>query len=428
MALTERLYLHDSKQLEFPATVTDIREFARRDGVQIWQLALDRTAFYPTSGGQPHDTGELRARARSGAEITVRVDEVVEDESGEIWHATTKPLLTGTEIVGCIDGRRRRDHMQQHSGQHLLSAVLAEDYGAQTVGFHLGDEDTTIDLAVEGKEEQGVLLSHLAAAERAVNECILNNLPVSVSSVSNTEAQALLATGAIRKLPPREGDIRLVEIPGLDRNACGGTHVESLGEIGIVLLRETERIKRGVRLHFLCGGRAVRAAQRDWAELSATAALLSVGLGNVSDAVHRLQAEARGLGKDRLRLREEIAASLAVQLAVEERIQNGIRVVSRTFTDRDAEYTKLIATKLLEAVPQTVAVLVAAGQETPTIVIASNMEAAAMLPGGCNSLLREVLAPYGLRGGGTAEMAQAAVPVELVDPLRETLVRKLSGR
>ncbi len=418
MPVAERLYLDDPKLFEFRATVTDIREFARKDGVQIWQIALDRTAFYPASGGQPEDRGGLTAQARSGAELTVAVDDVVEDEAGEIWHATTKPLLTGTEVRGAVDADRRLDHMQQHSGQHLLSAVLAEEFGLRTVSFHLGEEDTTIDLAGEAEEK---VEDRLEEVEWRVNRQIASNLPVSVREVSSEEAQALLASGVVRKLPPRAGPIRLVEIPGLDLNACGGTHVGSLGEIGAVLLRETERVKQGRRLHFVCGMRAVRAARGDWTELSGAAAVLSTGLAGVAPAVQRLQAELRALGKERLRLREEIATSHAVQLAVEERIVDGLRLVYRTFADRDPEYIKLLATKLLAAVPHTAAVLVSTAGEPASLVIASNLE----LGLGCDGLLKDVLGPLGLRGGGTAELAQAQVPAGRLGEVTEALKRRL---
>ena len=428
MANAERLYLRDPKLRMFRAVVTDIREYARKDGVQVWQMALDRTAFYPAAGGQPADRGVLRAQARSGAELAVAVDEVMEDEAGEVWHQTTKPLLTGTAVEGAVDGERRLDHMQQHSGQHLLSAVLAEEFGVQTVSFHMGEQDATIDLAVEDKAEQAAVLERLDEVERRVNRRVAGNAAVTVRGVSRAEAEALLAKGAVRKLPPRAGDIRLVEIAGLDLNACGGTHVEALGEIGAVLLRETERVKKGLRLHFVCGSRAVRAARGDWTELGAAAGMLSVRSADVAATVQRLQAETRALSKERLRLREEIAGSHAVQLAVEERIEEGLRLVCRVFAGRDAEYIKVLAMKLLAAVPHTAAVLVSTAEEPATLVLASNFVSGPEGARGCDVLLREVLAPLKLRGGGTAELAQTQVPAELLDGVIEGLVRRLTSR
>ncbi len=419
-----RLYLENSKLLQFRAAVTDIREFARKNGQQVWQIALDSTAFYPTGGGQPHDLGTLTAQSRSGAELTVVVEDVTEDEAGTVWHTTVKPLLTGTVVQGTVDAARRLDHIQQHTGQHLLSAVLADDFGLRTVGFHMGEQDVTIDLAVEDRAAQDAVLTDLHTVETRVNLHIAGNARVTVREVSGEQAQALLAEGALRKLPAREGPIRLVEIAGLDLNACGGTHVQALGEIGVLLLRETERTRKALRLHFMCGLRAVRAAREDWTELTAAAGALSVGCADVSAGVQRLLAETKALSKERLRLREEIAESHAVQLAVEERIVEGLRVVHRTFADRDADYLKLLATRLLQAVPRTVALLVSCLQEPATLILASNTA----LPRGCNVLLKDALAPYALRGGGTAELAQAQVPQQLLQPISDALLKKIAQR
>ncbi len=427
----ERLYLQDSRTLQFEATVTDIREFARRDGVTVWQIALDRTAFYPTGGGQPYDTGALRARSRSGAELLVQVDEVIEDEAGEVWHATTKPVLAGTAVRCELDELRRLDHMQQHTGQHLLSAVLADRFGLPTVGFRLGEQDTTIDLALPASETAPVdLLEPLREAELIVNRLIQSNLPVRLREVSGEEAQAMLAAGALRKLPPRSGTIRLVEIEGLDLNACGGTHVGSLGEIGLVLLRETERVKQSLRLHFLCGMRAVRAAREDWTTLSEASALLTTSRSGVMPAVQRIQAECRALGKERQKLREEIAENHAVQLAVAERIEDGIRLVYRSFANRDVEYIKLLADKLLAAVPQTVAILASTAADPATLIVACNFVSsdtpeASPLREGCDKLLRNTLQPFGLRGGGTNELAQASVPADKLSEVAELLAQSL---
>jgi alanyl-tRNA synthetase len=424
----ERLYDKDPLLLEFRATVTDVREFARRDGRQIWQVALDRTAFYPTSGGQPYDVGTLTAHSRSGAELLAPIDEVTEDEQGEIWHSTEKPLLAGTQVEAQIDGARRRDHMQQHSGQHLLSAILAEDFGVLTVSFHLGQDDTTIDLALESKEAQQAIMERLPDIELRVNAAIARNLAVHVHTVSNESAQAMLAEGKLRKLPPIESDVRIVEIAGLDLNACGGTHVSALGEIGVVLLRETERVRKSLRLHFLCGARAVRAARADWEELRQAASALSVGRHGVGEVLERLLPEMRALSKERSRLREELAESHAVQLAVEEHIVDGLRLVCRTFPDRDPEYLRLLATRLLEAVPLTAAVLASTGHNPAAVIVAANVD----VPGGCDGLLKRVLSRYQLSGGGTAERAQAQVPLEqteaVVQALRQELSLKMGGR
>ncbi len=421
MAPAERLYLSDSKLTRFRATVTGIREFARRDGVQVWHISLDRTAFYPTGGGQPHDRGFLRAQSRSGAVLEAAVEDVIEDEGGEIWHATTKPLLAGTEIEGVIDEARRLDHRQQHSGQHLLSAIFANQHQAKTVGFHLGDDDVTIDLAVPDKQGQEALMAQLQEVEEEVNRHIAGNLLVSVREVSNEEARDLLASGAVRKLPPREGPIRLVEIPGLDLNACGGTHVAALGEIGSVLLRQTERTKGGLRLHFVCGLRAVRHARASFEALGAAAKVLSVGPAQAAEAALRLKDQLKALSKERAQLREELAADHAVRLAVEERIVDGLRLVARTYPDRNAEYVKLLAGKLMEAVPHTSAVLASTAEEPATLFCACNQHPDLR----CDVILRELLLPFGLRAGGTASLAQARVPAAALPQIMERVTASM---
>ena len=428
MSTATRLYLDDCTATRFRATVTEIREFARKDGVQVWQIALDRTAFYPMGGGQPHDTGFLRACSRSGAALEIPVDEVSEDDAGEVWHATTKPVLAGTEVDGIVDAERRRDHTQQHSGQHLLSAVLADDFGARTVSFHLGASDTTIDLALEDKAAQAALIEQLAEIEERVNRHIACNLPVRTRTVPNEEAQALLAAGAVRKLPPLAGPIRLVEIAGpagenaLDLNACGGTHVRSLGEIGSVLLRGTERVKKALRLHFVCGMRAIAAAHADFAQLSAAALALTTAPANVTSTIERMQGELKALSKERLRMRERIAELHAVQLAVEERSEHGLRLVYRRFSDCDADYLKLLADRLLAAVPRTVALFESTLEEPSTLVLASNLGAEPS----CSVLLKKSLAPWELRGGGTATLAQAQIPLALLNVVTEDLLRQLA--
>src|SRR5271155_4179578 len=144
--MVERLYYSDSFLTNFDAFVTDIRLVSRIGGEALWQVALDRSAFYPTSGGQPSDKGNLPATSRNGSVLEIPIDEVAEDDQGEVWHYTAKPLVAGTQVQAAIDWERRLDHMQQHTGQHLLSAIFSRELGAHTVSFHLGDETSTIDL------------------------------------------------------------------------------------------------------------------------------------------------------------------------------------------------------------------------------------------------------------------------------------------
>jgi alanyl-tRNA synthetase len=417
--MTDRLYYEDSFQRTFSARVTDIREASRAEGVSIWQIALDRSAFYPNSGGQPCDTGQLTASSRGGAMLEATVESVEEDEEGMVWHFTRKPLPAGTEVQGEVDWPRRLDHIQQHSGQHLLSAVFARELNAPTVSFHLGESISTIDLAT------GPVAHHsLERVESIANELIAEDRPVTVRAVDRAEAEALLAAGRLHKLPEREGSIRLIEIADYDLNACGGTHVRSTGQIGGLLLRGIEKVSRGHRVSFVCGLRAVAAARNDFALLNQASALLSVGSDELPGAVERMKHERKLADKERQRLREEVADYHAVRLVVEEQIKGGLRFVCRSFDDRDAEYVRLLASSLTASVPRTVAVLVSEESWPAKLVLAKSGD----INLHCGELLRETLAEYGLRGGGSTEFAQTDVPKEHLEKVREDLEASILAR
>jgi alanyl-tRNA synthetase len=400
---SERLYYSDSFLRTFTGAVTDVRELAGSDGGLIWQLSLNRTAFYPTSGGQPFDTGQLSATSGAGTALTVPVDQVEEDEEGAVWHFVRKPLAAGTHVEGRIDWERRFDHMQQHTGQHLLSAVFWRELQAPTISFHLGESISTIDLA-------GRPLAHhsLERVERIANEIIGEDRPVTTRYVSRAEAEAMLVAGELRKLPDRQGSIRLIDIEDCDGNACGGTHVRSTGQIGGLLVRTVERVSRGVRVEFVCGLRAVRAARADSAILSETSALLSTGATELTATVGRLLTEGKANGKERQKLREELAVLQAARLAMEVPIENGLRLVVRTWRDRDRDYVKLLASRTASAAMRT-AVIFCAGDADPGhvfVVRSSDLEF------NWARILREALAHLGLRGGGSVDLAQGEVPAE----------------
>lgn len=305
--VAERLYYNASalelRALEFAATVTDIRLDSKDTNGQLWQISLDKTAFYPVGGGQPFDLGTLTATSRSGAVLEVQVERVEEDEAGEVWHYVRKPLMHETEIVGRVDASRRMDHAQQHSGQHLLSAIFLEEVGAKTVSFHLGSDSVTIDLAVEKLSEE-----HLQQVEAAANRVIYEDRVIRPRWVERAEAEAMLQRGELRKLPERQGPMRIVEMQGIEFNACGGTHVASTGAIGSILVRRTEKVKQGTRVEFVCGLRAVETARRDYALLRQAAGLLSVGAKDLPARVEKLLQDAKAAAKE-LKLLKKAASS-----------------------------------------------------------------------------------------------------------------------
>lgn len=431
----ERLYYADSSLTRFTATVTDIRERSRNGSGSLWQIALDRSAFYPTSGGQPHDTGTLAATAPSGARLEAPVIDVEEDEHGEVWHLTPKPLLAGTQVEGSIDTARRLDHMQQHSGQHLLSALFYREYSALTVSFHLGDQVSTIDLNTES-----ITPDQLAHIERLANEIVAEARPVTLRTVSAEDADLLLQSGVLRKLPVRSGHIRIVVIsgegagpgtktiygegapnPDLDVNACGGTHVASTSQIGAVLLRGTERVRHSTRVSFLCGNRAIAAARADDALLTQLGREFSAGRADLAAAVARLKAEARAGSKERQALREDLANYHAARLLVEDPPQDDLRIVRRIFPDRDADYVKLLASRVAAAAPHTVALLASTQQSPATLVVSISKE----MDRNANELLRPALAAVGGRGGGSPTLAQGLVPADQLATALDALEAKL---
>jgi alanyl-tRNA synthetase len=416
MPVSERLYYADPFLKAFTATVTDVRELARNDGESVWQVALNRTAFYPTSGGQPFDTGTLRATSRGGAALDIPVESVEEDEAGEVWHFVRKPLSAGTQVEAGIDWERRFDHMQQHTGQHVLSAIFLAQHKAPTVSFHLGDTVSTIDLAAASLPPRV-----LEEVERAVNRIIGEDRPVGIRYVARAEAEAMLAAGVLRKLPEREGEIRLIEIADCDRNACGGTHVRSTGQIGGMLLRGVEKVTRGYRVEFVCGLRAVATARADAAVLAQLTASLSAGTPDLPAAVERLKADARGGAKDRQRLREELADYHAARLAVEVPIEKGVRLVDRSWKDRDRDYIRLLASRLTAAAPGTAAILSSEDGATVRVILARSLD----LDFDCGKILKDALAQFGLRGGGSSDLAQGDISVQEAPALRAALVQTI---
>jgi alanyl-tRNA synthetase len=271
MGVTQRLYYEDSYLTEFAAQVMET------DGVRAY---LDRTAFYPTSGGQPFDTGVIGG---------VRVVEVAE-EGGRIAHILERPVGTG-RVECAVDWDRRFDHMQQHTGQHLLSAVFEAHAGLKTLSFHLGATASTIDL-----DAPAVAPETLERIERLANAEAARNREVTVSFEAAESAEGL------RKATERQGTIRIVTIDGIDRSACGGTHVRRTGEIGAILLRRTEKIRSSTRVEFVCGQRAVAAARADSQAWKRQAADYQRRIGDLEKERRKILGELAGLrGRERYR-------------------------------------------------------------------------------------------------------------------------------
>ncbi|MGH9477338.1 MAG: alanyl-tRNA editing protein [Terriglobales bacterium] len=413
---TERLYYSDSFLRRFQAQVTAVRQIPAGGGVDRYEVALDRTAFYPTSGGQPFDTGHLRVPRESGEWLNLAVDSVAEDEHGEIWHTLHQPLSPGAAVEGEIAWGRRLDHMQQHTGQHLLSALFLSELQAPTLSFHLGPATSNIDLAcpsLTGEELEGV--------ELAANRIIAEDRPVTARAVPRPEAEALLAAGKLRKLPEREGAIRLIEIESCDLNACGGTHARTTGQIGGLWLRATEKVSRGVRVHFVCGLRAVRAGRDDAAALGQAMGALSVGAADLGAAIARLQAEAKAAGKDRLRLREALARAEGVQMAAAAELNHGVRIVEAACAEHDRDYVRLLASRTANAAPRTVAILSSGEPQGARVALARSRD----LDFDCGAMMKQALAERNLRGGGSSDLAQGELQGSAAAELRAALAARV---
>jgi alanyl-tRNA synthetase len=408
--MTERLYYRDSFLYDFDGEVVEVvgpSPAEPRTG-----LVLDRTAFYPTSGGQVHDLGHLE----SDNSDKVAVTGVVDLDDGRVVHFVESPaeLQKGSHVHGVVDGARRRDHMQQHSGQHVLSAAFVRLFQIPTLSFHMGDESCSIDLDAPTLSQQQVI-----AAERLANEVILENRPVNVRYVTREEAEKL----GLRKLPPAERDeLRLVEVADFDLCACGGTHVSGTGQIGSILLRKTEKVKQGWRVEFVCGLRAVAIARRDYSALTEAAALYSAHIWDVPQQIRKSLDDAKRTSKEREALLGEVADAMATRLLSEVPEKNGRRMLKASFTDKDTVFVKLLAQKVTRLASNVVA-LVGSDVAPASVVFATS-------PGmnlDMGALLKSMLTAVGGRGGGSKEFAQGGVPAgHSVAALLEQAAQQLS--
>ncbi len=392
--MAERLYYTDPYLLTFEAQVVKLN--ATPEG---WAVALDRTAFYPTSGGQPHDVGYLN---------DVAVLEVFEDDEGEIWHRVAAPLAEGTMVRGNIDGTRRADHRQQHTGQHLLSAAFLRLLDAPTVSFHLGREVSTIDLEIPRLSWEEAFI-----VEDEVNRIIWEDRTVTIHLLAPEE----LTRFKLRRPPQVTGTVRIIEVEGYDANPCGGTHVRRTGEIGLLKLVALERYKGGVRVSFVCGGRALRAYRQTLQLMQQVSTALTVGQEEVPAAVQRLQEEAKGLRRELTQLKETLLGYEADALWEATPARDGRKLIRAYWPERSFEEVRWIAGRLRQR-PQT-CVLLACGPAQEARLICSRSDDWPDLNAG--ALLRGLLTALGGKGGGSPQVAQGGVSMDDADRLRAAI-------
>ncbi len=394
--MTRLLYYADSSLREFEGTVLDSLE---RDGA-AW-ATLDQTAFYPGGGGQPPDHGRL------GDAIVTDVRE----EEGQVWHRTDGPLTPGARVQGSLDWARRFDHMQQHTGQHILSQAFLEVASAETRSFHLGEEEVSIDVAHPGPDAD-----LLRRVEERANEVVWEDREVLVHEVPRAEVGRF----PLRKLPAVEGVVRVVEVSGFDWSACGGTHVGRSGQVGVITVLSTEKYKGGTRVAFVCGGRALRRQRERGRILRELSLAFTAGEGDLPKAVAHLKQEHERLER---RTRELLKAELTREAAaLLESAPRGARgpVVARHFPEREPAEIGVLASLLAG---QGGIALLAAGTDTPRAHFSA--------PTGTLSvadLLGRLCREFGGKGGGRPESAQGAIPAHAVDAvLRAAEAAALAG-
>jgi alanyl-tRNA synthetase len=381
---TRRLYYDDAFEREFTARVMHCEvlppDLSKGITGKVWGLILDRTAFYPTSGGQPNDLGKI-----GDANV---LD--VHDEGDEILHLVDRKP-SDPDVNGCINWPRRLDHMQQHTGQHLLSAMFQERFGLPTVSFHLGAELSTIDL--RGPEPTEAVLE---GAERAANQIIFEDRPVNVRYGTADEFEQL----GVRKEVDRKGILRAIEIEAADLQPCGGTHVKRTGQIGVVLVRRCTKVRQDWRVEFVCGGRAERVARHDFQLLREAAEKLSCAPEDVVAASMRVLVERDANFKALRSLQERLAeaeAALALQAAPAG--SHGLRILSRVLDGVPADYLGFFATAFVKS-EKAVALLAAA--DGGHLLFAQHSSAGKDM----NALLKQVLERTAGKGGGTRDFAR----------------------
>jgi alanyl-tRNA synthetase len=403
MPATERLYYNDSHLIEFEARVVDVTE-----RVSGWTaIVLNRTAFYPTGGGQPSDTGTL-----NGALVV----ECIDDGDHGVFHVLQGPTPErGAVVKGRVDWARRLDHIQQHTGQHILSQAFVTLFNAPTRSFRVLDQSCEIDVDLANANSEVI--------ERAVelaNNVIWEDRLITIRNVSSEEAAEL----PLRKDSSREGELRLIEIEGFDLTPCGGTHAYRTGEVGLIGVRSWERAKGLTRIEFVAGVRALSDYRKANQTAREVAALFSAGRDDASHLAAHMMEENKELHR-RVRMLEETAATdEAEKLYVEtEPNQGGTRIIAHTFEGRDADSLKKLAHALI-ARPNTVVLLGSREGETARLVFARSEDA----EGDMSLLMRESCAILEGRGGGKPEMAQGGGKrVEHLEEGIEQAVRTLKS-
>ena len=397
--MTERLYYTDPYSASFDATVVLRLSHEGRPAI-----ILDRTAFYPTSGGQPHDEGTLGV---------ARVLDVIDLEDGSVVHVLDSELAADETVHGEINWARRFDHMQQHTGQHVLSAAFDHLFGNRTMSFHMSADVSTIDLAKEAAPDA------IAAAEREANRIVWEDRAVGIRFATEEEAASM----PLRKEPVRGGTLRLIDITDWDLSACGGTHVARTGAIGMIAVSGWERFRGGTRVAFVCGGRALRLFRTYRESMTGSIRTLSVLPEELPSAIERLQNESKELRRTVKTLQDSLASHEAARMVADAPVMGGTRVIVKALDGWDAQGLKAIATAATTG-DSVVAALFT--NSTPALVVIARSRNQSV---DSNAVLKELVQQFGGRGGGKPDMAQGGglegTPERIVEAARSAIERSL---
>lgn len=378
--MSERLYYWDAYLTQFTGHVIEVLADNGRSAV-----VLNQTCFYPTSGGQPHDTGLLGNTAVT--DVTLR------ESDGAVLHWLEAPLPHKLDTVdGRIQWPRRFDHMQQHSGQHILSQAFIRVADAPTIGFHLSADSVTIDL-----DTGQVTSAQLAAAEALANQVVWENRPIQAREVTQIEARRL----NLRKIPDaKQGKLRLIDIENFDLTACGGTHVSRTGAVGLIKILRLERIRGQARVVFCCGGRALADYNHKHDVLQEIGVHLTTSYAEFPQTVQSLQETLKQANRAYKQQTDALLALEAQQLLMHNQHHEPYTLIAQAFAEKDAGQLRLLANHLTQN-SGVVALLGVAGEKSFLLFSRS-----ADAPGDMRHLLQEALQKLGGRGGGTAVTAQ----------------------
>ncbi len=372
--MTNRIYYTEPYRRTFDATVTS----AEPVGGKL-HVTLDQTSFYPTSGGQPFDTGTIGGAA---------VVDVIDREDGEVVHVVSGTLKPGDVVSGEIDWHRRFDHIQQHTGQHVLSAAFDRLFGVRTESFHMGQASATIDLARE------VSASEIDKAEADANRIVWEDRPVTIRFATAEEAAAM----GMRKESARTGTLRLIDVQDYDLSACGGTHVERTGAIGVIAIGSVEKFRGGSRVEFLCGGRALERFKVWRGALAAMQQHLSVPPTDMAASIERLQDDAKAVQRTLRGFQEKLATHEADALVGR---SSGRSFVAEAIEGWDAQGIKAIAAAAVAARPD-LAVALLTSATPPQAVVARGTQSSI----DAGAVLKRLAAQFGGKGGGKPDLAQ----------------------